>query len=577
MCAIYGLISNFSNSQHRLSKMKKALLHRGPDAQGEFSDGKLSFGHNRLAILDLTSAGNQPMVLDKEGLVLVYNGEIYNYKELKEDLNPGRFHSQSDTEVLLHAFKKWGKDCLEYLNGMYSFAIWDRNKRELFLARDRFGIKPLYYSKQPDGFYFASEPKGLFAVGISKKPNMRVWSNYLSYGVYEHSEETFFQEVKQLLPGCYMVVSESCSIQIKRYYDLSEVVYKFEEKVEDEEQVCEEYYPLLRDAVGLCFRSDVPVGFAVSGGLDSSILIEMVSQASDSNKHIKAFTYTCGDARYDETPWVKELLAGKEHPLFISETNVSSIPDLIVQVSQNQEEPFGGFNTLCLAELCRIATQEGVTVLLDGNGLDEQWAGYDYYAQSTLSPEQFHSGPVQNSKTPSCRPECLSPDLEQEAVRPSFTCPSNEVLDNLRYRDLVYTKIPRALRFTDRASMMHSREIRVPFLDYRLVEYSFRLSKSMLIHNQQHKYMLRQMIGNVLPRSLVQVPKRPLHTPQREWLAQDLSGFVEDIIFSRAFRELGWFNLSKVEREWQSFKETDPDNSFFVWQWISAYMSATQN
>ena len=178
MCAIYGIISNCSNPQHQLTKMKEALLHRGPDAQGEFIDGKLSFGHNRLAILDLTSAGNQPMVLDKEGLALVYNGEIYNYKELKEDLDPERFFSQSDTEVLLHAYKKWGKGCLKYLNGMYSFAIWDRNKRELFLARDRFGIKPLYYSEQPNGFYFASEPKGLFAVGISRKPNMKIWSNY---------------------------------------------------------------------------------------------------------------------------------------------------------------------------------------------------------------------------------------------------------------------------------------------------------------------------------------------------------------------------------------------------------------
>tara|TARA_B100000315_G_scaffold77387_1_gene70806 strand:- start:1198 stop:2262 length:1065 start_codon:yes stop_codon:yes gene_type:complete len=348
------------------------------------------------------------------------------------------------------------------------------------------------------------------------------------------------------------------------------------EKIEDAVRISEEYLATLKNAVDICFRSDVPVGIAISGGVDSSILIGMARKSGQDPSQIKAFTYTCDDVRYDETPWVRELLKQQAHPWYISRTKSGVVPDLITQTARSQEEPFGGFNTLCLSELCRLAQQEKVTVLLDGNGLDEQWGGYEYYSKTDWTREEFFRGPVQASKSSPVRPGCLTREMREQAESLDFPHPFKTMLDNLRYRDLIYTKIPRALRFSDRASMMHSRELRIPFLDHRLVEYSFRVAPSHLICNGRHKFLLRRMAGGMIPESVLKASKRPLHTPQREWLANELSGFVGDLIHSRKFRELGWFDSKMVEKEWVHFKNSEADNSFFVWQWISVSLMAGQ-
>jgi len=575
MCALFGFFADIERPDFILDQMSSVLLHRGPDDRGKYVDGRLGLGHNRLSVIDLSAAGHQPMVLEKDGLVLVFNGEIFNYKELRRELSGESFFSETDSEVLLRAFKVWGKECLHRLNGMFAFAIWDRNKRELFLARDRFGIKPLYYSRRPDGFYFASEPKGLFAAGVPRSTNLAAWSTYLAFGTYEHAEYTFFDDVCQLRAGHSMTVASDGGVHIEKYYDLAKVVESSaDEKIDDEYRISNEYLSTLNNAVDICFRSDVPVGIAISGGVDSSILMAMARESGQDSDQIKAFTYTCDDERYDETPWVRELLIQQAHPWYISRTESGAIPDLITRTALNQEEPFGGFNTLCLSELCRLAQREKVTVLLDGNGLDEQWGGYEYYSKTDWTKEEYASGPVQASKSSPVRSSCLSPELRKKAEVPDFPRPFKSMLDNLRYRDLIYTKIPRALRFSDRASMVHSRELRIPFLDHRLVEYSFKVASSHLVCNGQHKYLLRRMAKEFIPESVLKAPKRPLHTPQREWLANELSGFVDDLIRSRKFRELGWFDLKEVDREWANFKNSKADNSFFVWQWISAALMA---
>ena len=372
-----------------------------------------------------------------------------------------------------------------------------------------------------------------------------------------------------------MTVASDGGVHIEKYYDLAKVVESSaDEKIDDEYRISNEYLSTLNNAVDICFRSDVPVGIAISGGVDSSILMAMARESGQDSDQIKAFTYTCDDERYDETPWVRELLIQQAHPWYISRTESGAIPDLITRTALNQEEPFGGFNTLCLSELCRLAQREKVTVLLDGNGLDEQWGGYEYYSKTDWTKEEYASGPVQASKSSPVRSSCLSPELRKKAEVPDFPRPFKSMLDNLRYRDLIYTKIPRALRFSDRASMVHSRELRIPFLDHRLVEYSFKVASSHLVCNGQHKYLLRRMAKEFIPESVLKAPKRPLHTPQREWLANELSGFVDDLIRSRKFRELGWFDLKEVDREWANFKNSKADNSFFVWQWISAALMA---
>jgi asparagine synthase (glutamine-hydrolysing) len=575
MCALFGFFADVEQPEVVLAKMGSVLLHRGPDDQGEYIYNRVGLGHNRLSIIDLSPMGHQPMVLEKEGLVIVFNGEIFNYKELRKELSGESFFSETDTEVLARGFKVWGKEVLERVNGMFAFAIWDKKKRELFLARDRFGIKPLYYSSKPEGFYFASEPKGLFAASIDKKSNLKAWSTYLSLGTYEHANYTFFEDIFQLAAGECATVTDDGKVTKEVYYDLSKVVASFKgEKIKDEQKIAHEYLALLKNAVDICFRSDVPVGLAISGGLDSSILMAMVRESGQDYEKIKAFTYTCGDQRYDEVPWVRELLKEQPHPWYISETKSGAISELIIQTAQSQEEPFGGFNTLCLSELSRLAQQENVKVLLDGNGLDEQWGGYEYYSKTDWTAEEFNRGPVQASKSLPVRANCILPEFKSLSQDVDFPRPFESMLDNLRYRDLVFTKIPRALRFSDRASMVYSRELRIPFLDHRLVEYSFKVAKSHLIDNGKQKKLLREMAKGIIPGPILNASKRPLHTPQREWLANELSGFVGDIIHSKNFRELGWFDLNILEKEWLSFKNSKADNSFFVWQWISAALMA---
>jgi len=227
--------------------------------------------------------------------------------------------------------------------------------------------------------------------------------------------------------------------------------------------------------------------------------------------------------------------------------------------------------------VARITNAVGaVYFVADGNGMDEQWGGYEYYSKPNWTREEYVRGPVQASSSCPVRPGCLAPELRKESETPDFPRPFKSMLDNLRYRDLIYTKIPRALRFSDRASMMHSRELRVPFLDHRLVEYSFKVAPSHLIFKGQHKHLLRSMAKPFIPESVLKASKRPLHTPQREWLANELSGFVDDLILSKKFRELGWFDLKAVDKEWMNFKNSEVDNSFFVWQWVSAAIMASE-
>ena len=287
MCALFGFLADIERPDFVLDQISSVLLHRGPDDRGKYIDGRLGLGHNRLSVIDLSTAGHQPMLLEKDGLVLVFNGEIFNYRELRKELSGEFFFSATDSEVLLRAFKVWGKECLQRLNGMFAFAIWDRNKRELFLARDRFGIKPLYYSCRPDGFYFASEPKGLFAAGVPRSTNLVAWSTYLTLGTYEHAEYTFFEGVCQLRAGHCMTVASDGKVQIEAYYDLAKkVMESATEKIEDENRISNEYLSTLNNAVDICFRSDVPVGIAISGGVDSSILMAMVRESGQNSDQI---------------------------------------------------------------------------------------------------------------------------------------------------------------------------------------------------------------------------------------------------------------------------------------------------
>ncbi len=569
MCGIAGIFGHGWN-ESKLRAMVKTLQHRGPDAEGLFIDpSKMAgLGHRRLKIIDLTEAGNQPFS-DKSGRYrLAYNGEIYNYLELRKELEDSySFQSSTDSEVVLAAYIKWGSACLDKFLGMFAFLIWDTKTKKLFAARDRFGVKPFYYSIGQNGqLLIASEIKALYAAGTIREPNEATWSSYLTYGVYDHSEQTFCKNIKKLSPGSILTWQDGTTKK-KSWYDLYDRVG---DTIDNREfiEVKTEYTSLLKESVRLRFRSDVPVGVSLSGGLDSSVLLSIIRDLHGDDADIKVFSFITGDSYYDELPWVKKMLGSCNYPLIPCLLRADDIPTIADVVSRNQDEPFGGFPTLAYANLFKIARENGVIVLLDGQGMDEQLGGYDYYRANNTTPMQI--GPVQGAKSSATLPQCLNSDFRGIAAPLSNLTKFQDRLRNLQYRDICYTKIPRALRFNDRASMMFSCELREPFLCHRLVERGFQQPENRKIVNGQGKWLLREIAKEIMPIDVSEAPKRPVQTPQREWLQHDLAFWAEDCV-ERALHGWGqaWFDKNEVRAQWQEFKKNGRDNSFPFWQWIN--------
>ncbi len=571
MCGISGIFGRSWNAED-LAAMVNIQHHRGPDAEGIYVDpaGICGLGQNRLSIIDLSDSGRQPMYSTSGKQVIIQNGEIYNYLELRRELESEYdFRSQSDTEVLLAAYEKWGVGCLDKLIGMFALVIWDEDKQTAFVARDRFGVKPLYFHQKPDGtLLLASEIKALHAAGVPRIPNEKTWATYLTLGLYDHSSETFWKGINSLPPGHYLEWKNN-EVKISCWYDLAERTgNNFDRRSEDE--VVEEYLSLMKESVRLRFRSDVPVGVSLSGGLDSSTLLGLVHAAQGDDSDVKVFTFVTGNENYDELPWVEQMLAKTNHPLIACKLSAADVPALAEEVQYHQDEPFGGLPTLAYSNVFKAAKEHGVTVLLDGNGMDEQWAGYDYY-QASLNGAM--PSLIQGTKESPVRPECLMPEFRAMAEPLEFPAAFADKMRNLQYRDTRFTKIPRAMRFNDRISMKYSTELREPFLDHRMVELALRQPPERKILNGTHKAMLRRISQQLVPSGVSEAPKRPVQTPQREWLREPLREWATSHV-EYALNALGgcWLDHDRVHKAWIDYCEGRSDNSFYVWQWISLSM-----
>lgn len=562
MCGIAGIIGDFEMQQ--LDAMLLSQHHRGPDATGKYNDEDFAaLGHNRLAIIDISPESNQPFLDPSGRYVLVFNGEIYNYIELKTEMQGlYSFKTDSDTEVLLAAFIIYGNQCLQKLNGMFSFAIWDNQDKKLFAARDRFGVKPFFYSSKHNSFYFSSEIKAIHAAGIPKIPNDKVWASYFAYGSYGNSEETFWDGISQL-PGGHFLEYKNQQLVLKKWYFFEEEVAK-QPKNLTFEQAKEHYIALLKDSIDLRFRADVSIGFNISGGLDSSVLLALVNLQKDNSK-INGYTFYTNNPEYDELPWVEQMVAKTSNPLTKILLQADEVPDLTEKVAFQQDEPFGGVPTLAYGKIFQQARKDKVLVLLDGQGMDEQWAGYDYYLQE-------NDAIIQGITDSPFKRNMLSDTFLAKAEKPDYPKPFDHELLNKQYRDLFYTKIPRALRFNDRTSMLFSTELREPFLDYRLVEFAFSLPLDFKIKNGITKFMLREIASEYLAEDLVFAPKRPLQTPQREWLADNLKDWVTECFASIENSEYSkWFEIEELQKELKNYLEGNIQSSFHIWQCISLF------
>jgi asparagine synthase (glutamine-hydrolysing) len=449
---------------------------------------------------------------------------------------------------------------------MFAFLLWDEREQRLIAARDRFGVKPLYYHAGADGsLVLGSEIKALWAAGVPRDPDAGTWAGYLVHGLGDQGPRTFWDGVTRLAPGAFLDW-QGGRHHLTRWYDVADRVgEELDRRPADE--VREEYTALLRDSIRLRFRSDVPVGISLSGGVDSSTLLGLVSAVRGPDDDIQAFTFVTDDPRYDELPWVERALARTRHPLTVCRLSAAQVPALAESVQDAEDEPFGGIPTLAYARVFEEARARGVTVLLDGQGMDEQWAGYDYYREALLGGEP---GLIQGSVSAPVHADCATPELSRLAQPPDQTRPFTDALRNAQYRDLCHTKLPRALRYNDRVSMRVSEELREPFLDHRLVELALRQPPERKIDAGRGKHLLRTIAAGLMPEGLVEAPKRPVQTPQREWLRGPLLEWAESEIES-ALESVGgtWLDATAVRTRWRRFCLGEGDNSHFVWQWIS--------
>ena len=599
MCGISGIVgSGWELAQ--LEAMVEVQHHRGPDDSGVYVSKTVpvGLGHNRLSIIDLTSAGHQPMSNRDGTLWIVFNGEVYNYVELRGELSAYPYRSRTDTEVILAAYERWGESCVEHFIGMFAFAIWDERRQRLFCARDRLGIKPFHYAWCDGRLLFGSEIKAILAAGYPAAPDWSTWATYLSHGYYDHSAQTFFEGVNCLPPG-HTLTLEDGQVAMRCYWELPQLAA--EPLVLDDDEAAARLYELFEDAVRLRLRSDVPLGVNLSGGLDSASLMVTVDHLLNEEERVHTFTASFADPRYDEKEFAHGVPGHTRWVRNVQRLDASEVWDMAVEALWHQEAPYGGIATLAYHHLERLAQELGVTVLLEGQGADEMLAGYSYfrphYHLDLLEQGRWtelrrelraagDSGPasldavrslragvdlqVYQDGTSHLQPQAILRDIRELTVEtPRFPQPFGDHLTNALFRDLRYTKLPRVLRMNDRFSMAFSREFREPFLDHRLVEFSFRLPGSQKIRLAQGKFLLRHAMAGRIPDSVRLAPKRAVVAPQREWLRNELQPRVWELISSRSFAERGLFDAKEVERVYQRFCDGEGENAFFVWQWVN--------
>ena len=578
MCGIIGVLGKLP-SQKIIEQARDTLQHRGPDDCGIYysPDENLALAHRRLSIIDLSPTGQQPFYSNDQRFVLVFNGEIYNYIELKKELDlTYEFKTKTDTEVLLAAYVKWGEKCLQKFNGMFAFALWDKQEHKLFCARDRLGIKPFFYSVNNQQFIFASEIKALLALGIQAQPNQGIIFDYLYYGLYDHSDQTFFKDILQLAPGHYLL-RQNNKTTINKYWDVSEIENKLEGLSGDE--IKDKFKNLLADSIRLRFRSDVPVGVNLSSGLDSNSLLYYSKQVTGNDVH--TFSMCLPSKEYDECALINGVLDDNQKQNWhTSSLQPEEVFELANKMNDIQDQPYGGIPTIAYDKLNAQAKQDGITVLLEGQGLDELLAGYKYYELEYKKDLQDYKDNKDQHNTSLDYSQDMTKlvdidTLDQGFVnkhqdrKVDFYTPFNSYLLNAQYRDLRYTKLPRVLRFNDHVSMRYSRELRVPFLDHRIVEFCFQIPVELKINNGVQKLLMREVMEPYLPSVIKNNAKKAFGAIQTEWLREHHREQVMSIINSESFKNRGYWDYEKLLIKINKFYNGEGNNSFFIWQCIN--------
>jgi asparagine synthase (glutamine-hydrolysing) len=606
MCGIAGIIATDPSaiSVQRLKKMTDSIIHRGPEGEAFWIDQQVGFGHRRLCIIDLTEAAAQPMHY-LERYTIVYNGEIYNYKELKEDLRKKgyQFHSASDTEVLLAAYACYGESCLRLLDGMFAFAIWDRQEQTLFAARDRFGEKPFYYHRDEKSgtFCFASEIKALFAAGVDLDYDGSRLLNYLAVGYTEHPvnhEHTFYKNIRSLPAAHYLMLRAGTAPATVRWWRLNtnQVAVSTDEAID-------RFTTLFHESVRRRLRSDVPVGTSLSGGLDSSSVVATAAGFKNPLYSHKSFSAIFPGYIKDESYHIRLVSARYQLESHFTAPDAATLADDFSSFMHYHEQPISTASVYAQYKVYQAAKQEQVTVLLDGQGADEVLAGYSKYIHWYLQ-ERWRSNAngisaeikaFRNNDLPftwSYRnlfaawfPSLTAKELTSQAQKQllrnpyinsdfisahldhsSFYKPEVRKLNDLLAFNTNSFGLGELLRYADSNSMAHSREVRLPFLQHELVELIFSLPTSFKMQQGWTKWVLRKSMEQVLPREIVwRKEKIGFEPPQENWMKD---ARIQELVSVSKVKlvNLGILKPSVADKKNQSPQDvtTDQDWRFLV-------------
>lgn len=645
MCGIFGLW----NTQERpvdinaLLRSVSSIRHRGPDDEGYLlanlsqrrviscagaeSDNPsnlpgidsqlgqpfdLFFGYRRLSILDLSPLGHQPMPSPDRQRWIVFNGEIYNYVELRQELrNLGHeFISTSDTEVLLAGYSQWGAAVLRKLVGMFAFAILDMKKRALFLARDFFGIKPLYYAFNGSRFAFASETKALISLGdVFPKINPSALYTYLRYGITDNGASTLWNEIRHLPAAHYLEIKlddPSPTICPQRYWDIDMQT----RRALSPSDAAEQLRALFLENVRLHLRSDVPVGAALSGGIDSSSIV-MAMRRHQPNQEIHTFSYVADDKTLNEDQWME--LVNRDAGTIQHRTRITPA-DLVADLDDfiySLDEPFSSTSMYAQYSVFRLTKQAGIKVMLDGQGADESLGGYNYFfsarlvsmlrnrrwleaiaflrnnwsrpyfggpklfyrAGAWLVPEKFH-GVARSLIGEDFMPEWLDANwFEKQGVQPTQVYlwdQSKDPFKKLLYQSVMETSLPMLLRYEDRNSMAHSVESRVPFLTPDLINFIFSLPEEHIVDIQGNtKSVFRRAMQGLVPEPILQRrDKIGFSTPEKDWLTE-LSPWVDQVLNRNTSQSIPALKMDKAREEWRNVSAGRRPFNFRVWRWIN--------
>jgi asparagine synthase (glutamine-hydrolysing) len=641
LCGIAGFLRPPEWTADRLTEaaraMSTALAYRGPDSSGEWVEAEsgLGFGHRRLAIIDLSPGGHQPMVSADGRWVITYNGEVFNFPDLRAELEAAgcAFRGHSDTEVIVEGCARWGVEATaKRLIGMFAYAVWDRRERRLHLVRDRLGIKPLYWTLKDGALLFASELKALLAYpGFAPRMDREAATLYMRFG-YVPSPRSIFEGVAKLLPGTILSWEPGAAPRAEPFWDLAEVVAGARANpldVSDGEAV-EALDALLRDAVRRRMMADVPLGAFLSGGIDSSAVVALMQ--AESSRPVRTFSIGFPEAGYDEAPHAKRVAAhlGTEHTeLYVGPEEALAV---VPRIAEMYDEPFSDSSQIPTYLVSEI-TRRHVTVALSGDGGDELFGGYNRYLYAerlwaafgmappamrrlaagtidTVPPALWNTlfyviPPRWRPRQPASKlqkvagmlrldspdplyrqlvsqwdevsalvPRVREPESRLETAHPGALLP--EFFDRMRFLDLLTYLPDDILTKVDRASMAVSLEARVPLLDHRVVELAWRLPRRFLVRDGESKWILRRVLERYVPRQLFERPKMGFGVPLEAWLRGPLRGWAEELLTEKALGD-DLVDLSVVRRRWDEHLSGARDWQYPLWvvlvfaQWRQRY------